>query len=92
MGLKPGTGRPAPVSLFIDPVSYHFERDRLFDLGAAPLSGDSILAPFVHVRDTLAARGIPVHTADQLLGGEVSASEINVYVSMGAMHRYRKLA
>jgi hypothetical protein len=79
------------LTLYIDPPSYHFERDRLFDLATAPSSGDSILAPYVELRARLARHGIDVHTAD-LLDGQPRGERRNLYVSTGITKRFRRFA
>jgi hypothetical protein len=84
-------GKP-PVALFIDPLSHHFEGDRLFDSSSSPHGGDAILEPYAHVRRVLAARGVPVHTADLLESRAAPAGDVNVYVTMGIRDRYRRLA
>jgi len=81
---------PRDVTLFIDPVSHHFQQDALFDLNSARLSGDNILAPYVSLREWFGARGIRVHTADRLLRGE-GCGRRNIYVSMGIRDHYRIL-
>lgn len=78
------------ITLFIDPVSSHFERDRLFELSTSRLGGAQVLAPYLHLRDWMGLRGIAVHTADLLARGEAIA-ERNIYVSLGMRHRYPRL-
>ena len=79
------------VTLFIDPFSYHFKRDRLFDGAMAQLAGDHHMAPYVYLRNWLEARGIGVHTADYLLRGEALSGK-NIYMSFGMRENYRNLA
>lgn len=79
------------VALFIDPVTRHFERDRLFEADTARLGGDNVLGAWIHLRSRLEERGIPVHTADLLASGEQPAADVNVYLSFGIRHRYPKL-
>lgn len=76
----------ARTTLFIDPPSYHFERDRLFDLRTHQFGGDDLLAPYIHLRKRLNEHGIKVHTADLLERGE-GLSERNVYISLGMRER-----
>ena len=83
--------RAASVTLFVDPPSFHFERDELFDVRRAPVSGDDILAPYVYVRDRLAALGVSVHTADLLERGEVQATDRDLFVSVGLRRRFEPL-
>jgi hypothetical protein len=77
------------VTLFVDPFSYHFLHDRLFDLETGAFSGDDIQAPWAYLRDWFRERGVPVHTADLLDG---RAGGTNVYVSLGLQERCRALA
>jgi hypothetical protein len=84
------------VALFIDPFSYHFTQDRLFDLesnrrGIGTLfGGDNILAPYAYLYKWLRDRGIRVHTADYLLRGEGCRSK-NLYISFGVCDNYLRL-
>ncbi len=80
------------ITLFIDPFTHHFEQDALFDVKTEKQNGDNILAPYVYLRDWFAARGIAVHTADQLLSHNVRSSAQNIYVSFGLRNRYLKMA
>lgn len=82
--------RQTRVALYIDPPSHHFLADRLFDADSARLGGDQLMAPYVHLRDTLNAGGVRVHTADRL-PVEPDGSR-TVYVSMGMLENYRRLA
>lgn len=77
------------MRLFVDPPSWHFENDRLFDRGTAPHAGDDILAPFIFLRDRLAERGVKVHTAD-LMGPQNGAAP-QVFVSLGGRDRFRRV-
>jgi hypothetical protein len=91
-------GTAHDVTLFIDPFSYHFKEDGLFDLAKYKLptdgilyGGDNTLAPYSFLHDWLTARGIRVHTADLFLRGE-ACSRKNIYISFGVYDNYRKLA
>lgn len=83
--------RASDVMLCIDPFSYHFERDALFNGREVPSMGDNLMAPYVELRSWFAARGVRVHTADRLVRREVGA-RINVVVSFGLRARYAKLS
>lgn len=48
------------------------------------------MAPWVHLRNVLTSRGITVHTAD-FLNGDSEAS-LNLYVSIGNLKNYRRIA
>lgn len=76
------------TGLYIDPPTWHFENDRLFDLRTASHVGHDILAPFVYLRDQLAERGVEVHTADLLDSRNGSAPR--VFVSLGGRDRYMR--
>lgn len=80
------------VALWLDPLSYHLEGDRLFDAANAATSGDRILEPFAFLRDRLRAGGVEVHTADLLTGGHRAPAELNLYATMGAQKRHRELS
>jgi alpha(1,3/1,4) fucosyltransferase len=80
------------VTLFLDPLNHQLEGDRLFDADNAPTAGERILEPYVHLRAWLAERGVATHTGDLLERGDVEASELNLYATMGMRTRYRTLA
>ncbi|MEP6900831.1 MAG: glycosyltransferase family 10 [Actinomycetota bacterium] len=82
--------KPAKIALYIEPSSHHFFNDKLFIVEDGRLNGDRINAPFAHLRDSLSAQGITVHTADFL--PEKANGVKNIYVSMGMLHRYQELA
>jgi alpha(1,3/1,4) fucosyltransferase len=84
------TTGPGSIMLCIDPPTYHFERDVLFDPGFASHMGAGVMAKYVHLRDWFAAHRIEVHTADRLLRREVGA-RTNVVMSFGLRKRYRAL-
>ena len=77
--------------ILIDPFSHHFERDALFEDEINSQNGADIQAPWVYLRDWFAARGIPVHTADRYLRGEIRSARY-VYVSFGLLSHYRAIA
>jgi alpha(1,3/1,4) fucosyltransferase len=69
-------------AVFIDPSYPDFLDDRLFDVSNPTLNRDGSLLPFVRLKESLQALGIPVHTADKLRDGSVRA-ELNHYWSLG---------
>jgi alpha(1,3/1,4) fucosyltransferase len=75
------------IALFIDPFSYHFLNDRLFDPSVEKFNGEDILAPWLFLRDWFTKRGVSVHTADYLLEGKFVRSA-NIFVSFGMRQRY----
>jgi hypothetical protein len=80
------------VALFIDPFSYHFERDMLFEqTEKMNTEAEEIMAPYIHLRRWFADRGIGVHTADRLERREVGA-DVNILMSFGLQQRYKRLA
>jgi alpha(1,3/1,4) fucosyltransferase len=79
---------PRDVALFIDPPSYHFVGDRLFDPATTRFSGDDNAAPWLHLRDWFGERGVDVHTADYLVEGRRRRRR-NVFVSLGLRKRCR---
>ena len=79
------------ITLFIDPFSRHFVRDRLFDPSVEKFNGDNILAPWLYLRDWFTGRGVEVHTADYLLEGKFCKAK-NVFVSFGLRERCQAAA
>ena len=91
-GVDSGTATPQGTALFIDPFSHHFEQDRLFAPDAVvQLNGHDIAGPWRHLRQWFGERGIPVHTADRLLAGDVRGAR-NVFISFGLRKRCRAVA
>ena len=80
------------VTLFVDPLTYHLERDALFDARNTPRSGERILEPYVHLRNWLAERGVATHTGDMLASGSVPPADLNLYATMGIRSRYAQFA
>ena len=78
------------VAIYIDPPSQHFLQDRLFDTDAARLGGDQLLAPYTHLRDSFAKKGITVRTADYLPLEQNGTK--NIYISFGILTNYRRIA
>jgi alpha(1,3/1,4) fucosyltransferase len=78
------------VILNIDPPTHHFLRNRLFVANNSYLNGDDMHAPYACLRDYLQSRGVEVRTADYLRSEERGVR--NIYVSMGMLSNYRKLA
>ena len=83
---------PSTIALWIDPLMHRLGGDRLFDASNAPTSGERILEPFRYLRERLAWHGVGVHTGDRLSAGDVAASDVNLYASMGMQRRYRGLS
>lgn len=77
-------------TIFIDPSSRHYYRDKLFDLTDTFLNRDDTLAPYGRARAYLAERNVVIHTADYLLADESSMA--CDYYSIGILQNYRKLA
>jgi len=78
------------IALYIDPPSHHFLKDQLFKVDDGRLNGDHILAPYTCLRDFFTSKGIAVHTADYM-PPETNKIQ-NVYVSMGMLTNYRRMA
>lgn len=85
-----GSVQAADLTVFIDPVSYHWEHDRLFDPELSRREDDRH-APFLMIKQHFASLGIAVHTADYLVRGEIS-NRVNAYLSMGNVKNYQTLA
>jgi alpha(1,3/1,4) fucosyltransferase len=83
------TMRSSEVVLYVDPMSPHFEGNRLFE----PYSSGGIdpLLPYAYLRDWCRERGLEVHTADLLDAERRTNGRLNIYVSFGIRDRYRKL-
>lgn len=79
------------VTIYIDPSSPRFLRDRLFDLGELPCLGDQLLAPYAYLRESLGAHDIDVRTVDYLPAKE-SRTDLNLYVAMSNLRNYRGIA
>lgn len=79
------------ITLYIDPSSPRFLGDRLFDVGETQYVGSDLLAPYVHLREALAAHGVAVHTADYL-PEEGAAEGASLYVAITNLKNYRRLA
>jgi alpha(1,3/1,4) fucosyltransferase len=77
---------PSDVSVFVDPFSYHFYRNQLFDPSSRH-NRDDILLPYVYLKERLNGLAIAVHTADFLLCGE-NVNRTNVYFSLGILNNY----
>jgi hypothetical protein len=75
------------VTVFLDPITQHFGRDRLFEQHPY---GD-YHTPFLRVRERFAEHGIPVRTGDVLARGE-GGSQLNVYFALGTLDSYKALA
>ncbi len=75
-------------AVFIDPPSHHFLNDRLFTF--AGNLGDNLMAPHVAVYEYFMERNIPIHTADLMPGTD--DNHIKVYLSLGILDNYRKMA
>lgn len=78
------------IAVYFDPPSHHFFGDRLFDPNFAAHGGDQLLAPYIHTKGVLEARGIPVHTADFLPSAPDGMR--NLYFSFGILSNYERLA
>jgi hypothetical protein len=76
-------------AVFIEPTTDHFSNDRLFDTSNAFLNRDGTLEPFARLKRSLAAHGVPLHTADLLHSGRVVAKK-NYYYSIGMQQGYKK--
>jgi hypothetical protein len=79
------------ITLYIDPFSYHFLEDRLFDRALETYQAQNILEPWIYLRDWFQARGAQVFTADRLTN-DTRHSRLNVYVSLGLRDKCRELA
>jgi hypothetical protein len=78
----------AEAVLLVEPPSRHFDGDRLFDRRDPALGRDGAREPFALLRESLAARGVPCHTADRI--DEVAARRY-LYVALALRPRARRL-
>jgi hypothetical protein len=78
------------VTLFIDPPSHHFLKDKLFEANAVPFAGDQLMAPYTNLRRVLSDHGITARTIDAL--PETPLPGRHVYISTGGLERYDALA
>jgi glycosyltransferase involved in cell wall biosynthesis len=95
MGLRGESPKAAPTRsheprVFLDPFSYHFYGNGIFDVEST-LNRDNSFRPWLHLRDRLAERGIEIHTADYLFDGS-RQSAVNVYTSFGIHTSLPKIA
>jgi alpha(1,3/1,4) fucosyltransferase len=81
---------PDHVAVFVDPLTHHYERNRLFDVEATSAS-DNAAEPFAYLHRFLEEQGLSTNTADYLGSPELER-DVNVYISLGMRHRYRSLA
>lgn len=77
-------------TIFIEPSSWHFLEDRLFDENNEFLNRDGTLLPFVHLREHLKSKGVAVHTAD-FLRKDLHLNDVNEYWSLGILNQYNQL-
>ncbi len=87
---RPRATRPGEVTVFIDPVSHHFQRNELFN----PDNRHNVQGahgPYFLLRETFAKHGIEIYTADYLASGE-KRNAVNVYFSFGMLDKWRALA
>ena len=75
------------MTVFLDPITWHYEQDRLFERHP---NGD-YHAHFRHAKERLEGQGIPVHTGDFLMRGEF-VSGPSIYIAIGTLKRYRAVA
>lgn len=78
------------VALYIDPPSNHYLQNRLFEVDDSRLNGDQLQAPYVYLRRYLQDKGVSVNTIDYLPKAENGAK--NIYISLGVLSNYQKLA
>jgi alpha(1,3/1,4) fucosyltransferase len=77
-------------TIFIEPSSWHFLEDRLFDENNEFLNRDGTLLPFVRLREHLKSKGVAVHTAD-FLRKDLHLNDVNEYWSLGILNQYNQL-
>lgn len=78
------------IALYIDPPSHHYLDNRLFAVDENRANGDALQAPYVFLREYLQSKGIEVNTVDHL--PEKANGTKNIYISLGILSNYQKLA
>ncbi|HYM24404.1 MAG TPA: glycosyltransferase family 10 [Vicinamibacterales bacterium] len=78
------------ISVFVDPVTPHFLKNRLFDTGNVH-NVDGAHAPYFYLKELFTSQGIDVNTADYLVEGK-KRNKLNAYFSLGITTNYRRLA
>lgn len=78
------------IAIYIEPPSYHFLNDQLFNINDGRLNGDNILVPYAYLKEFFTSRGIPVRTADYM--PQETGKTQNIYVSMGRLQNYQKVS
>jgi alpha(1,3/1,4) fucosyltransferase len=96
---EPGSGKEDPpgaqpvprrqVRVFLDPFSYHFLGNGLFD-SQSKWNRDGSLRPWLILRSHLRQYGLALDTADYL-SEKASANDINIYTSFGIHDRHERL-
>jgi alpha(1,3/1,4) fucosyltransferase len=81
--------KTAITHVFVDPFSYHFLGNALFDV-QSKWNRDGSLRPWILLRERLAQEGMSLDTADYLEAD--SSSPRAVYSSFGILTRFKKLA
>jgi hypothetical protein len=81
--------RGAGVRVFVDPFSYHFLGNALFDT-QSKWNRDGSLRPWILLRQRLKEHGMRLDTADYL-EEKSSSAELHVYTSFGIHDRFPKL-
>src|SRR5436190_13106946 len=78
------------IAIYIDPPTHHLLDNRLFVSDERQPTGDRLQEPYAYVRSHFANRGISVATADHL--PEQMDATRKIYVSLGRLNSYRRLA
>lgn len=76
----------------IDPSSYHYYEDRLFDATNTVLNRDDTLTPFIRMKSAAEVAGVEVHTADCLWSSDDIFHGECDYYSLGVLRDFKKLS
>lgn len=76
----------------IDPSSYHYYEDRLFDATNTVLNRDDTLTPFIRMRSAAEVAGMEMHTADCLWKRDRIFHGECDYYSLGVLRDFKKLS
>lgn len=77
-------------ALLVEPASKKFMHDAFFDSSRNATGGDDLQAPWRHLKQTLEARNIRVHTSDFL--DELPRDTHKLWLSVSGLGDYRALA
>ena len=75
--------------IVIEPSSFHFQGDELFNEHNSFLNRDGTLLPFVRLKENAEKCGVVLHTADALHQGQLDGFKVE-YWSLGILDQFQK--